>query len=514
MSSSSLPGDREQPASSVDPVAAQIEAEIADHLATSAEKLAAAGASADEARRQTQQKFGDIAAIGRRCWWIKQGDTLMLRGALIGLIVALCLALVVVTIGGWQAQSRISIQMNLLSEQLKALAERPPPTAPAEQPLEVAGRVYAGTPEQPAAGAEVSISRVEDGEIVRRVTTDDRGAYRTGPLTAGDYTLHAKLQSVEWAPPQAIQSAPVYVYPGVEIPSVDLDVAWHFGRIQIEPSRPLPKVEVEGKYTIESRLFVKVLTNHRRDYSWTVAFSTPPAWPTYVRYIKGPQAPQDEQGGAWFYEILSPSDLEKPESTVFFGPRGELPEGKAVVMAVVLADVLPIGYAPKPIAIDLSNEPTPAMVGASNAWQTASYSISAYNGPESMQGAWPSNVSDDFVWATRARGRTWLEHLRGGPNPEKPPLPQVLPLQWISKDAPGWAAVPITRGQATKVRVDIPDNLEAKIRELVDSTSDPDKFEASLAPQSPPFFTEAKISVVGSEPLTSDDDESESDLPQ
>jgi hypothetical protein len=505
MSSPSLPGDREQPIGQADRAAAEIEAEIFDHLATSAEKLTAAGASADEARRQTQEKFGDARAIGRRCWWIKQGDTLMLRGTLIGLIVALGLALVVVTIGGWQAQSRMSIQMSILSEQLKSLAERQSPAAPAEPPLEITGRVYAGAPEQPAAGVEVSISRVEDGEIVRRVTAGPGGAFRSGPLTAGDYTLHAKLQSVGWAQPQAIQSAPVYVYPGVEIPQVELDIAWHFGRIQIELSRPLPKVEVESKYTIESRLFVKVLTNRRRDYSWTVAFDTPPDWPTYVRYIQGPKAQNDEQGGAWFYEILSTEDLAQPGNTVFFSPRGELPEGQAAIIAAVLADVLPTGYEPKPTAIDLSNDPTPAMVGASNAWRMASSNISWFNGPESWQGTGPNNASDDFVWATRARGWTWLEHLRGGPDPKKPMPPDPLPLNIFDlkseAKAPGWAPVPITRGQVTKVRIEIPDTIEKKLRELVDSNADPDKFAASLAPLSHPFFTEAKISAIGTTPL-------------
>ena len=427
----------------------------------------------------------------------------MVRGALIGLIVALGLALIVVTIGGWQAQSRTAIQMNLLSEQLKALAERPPPAAPAVQPLEVSGRVFTGSPEQPVAGAEVSISRVEDGEIVRRVTAGPGGAFHTGPLTAGDYTLHAKLQSVAWAQPHAIQSAPVYVYPGVEIPPVDLDVAWHFGRIQIEPSRPLPKVEVEGKYTIESRLFVKVYTHYRRQYSWTVAFDTPPAWPTYVGYIQGPQAPRDEQGGSWFYEILSADDLTQPDGTVFFKPRGELPEGKAFVVAVVLADVLPIGYEAKPIAIDLSNGPTPAIVAASNAWRTAGSSINWFNGPESWQGAGPNHASDDFVWLTRGRGFTWLEHLRGGPKPEKPLPPQVLPLvQEFGANSPGGTAVPITRGQVTRVRIEIPSDIEAKIQELVDSKPSADEFEAYLKPDGSPFFIEAKITVAGSRPLT------------
>jgi 3-methyladenine DNA glycosylase/8-oxoguanine DNA glycosylase len=78
--------------------------------------------------------------------------------------------------------------------------------------------------------------------------------------------------------------------------------------------------------------------------------------------------------------------------------------------------------------------------------------------------------------------------------------------------------VPIARGQVTKVRVEIPPDIETRIRELVDSTPDPDKFEAALAPLrhqysratlSPPlespFLTLAKVSVAGTQPLPQSD---------
>ena len=74
--------------------------------------------------------------------------------------------------------------------------------------------------------------------------------------------------------------------------------------------------------------------------------------------------------------------------------------------------------------------------------------------------------------------------------------------------------MPIGRGQVTKVRVEIPSDIETRIRELVDSLPDPDKFEAALAPLQyqyarttapppleSPFLTLAKVSVVGTQPL-------------
>lgn len=524
MSSPSLPGDREQPASGVDPVAAQIEAEIADHLATSAEQLAAGGLTPADARLQTQEKFGDIAAIGRRCWWIKQGDSLMFRGAIISLIVVLCLALAATTIGSWQSQTRMADQMATLSEQLKALAERPAPAPAVAAPLEVKGQIYVGSPDKPAAEAEVYVSRVEDGEIIRRVTTDQRGEYRTGPLTAGDYTIQAKVLPQEpdgtvWTRPRGIQTAPIYVYSGVASPQVDLDVGWHFGRIQIETSRPLPKVVVDGKYTIESRLFVKASTKYRRSCSWTVAYSTPAAWPAYIDRVRPPREPQDERLGTWFYELLSNDDLSQPAGTVFFGPRGELPEGEATVVAAVLTDVFPVRYVLQPFTFPERDGRGPGAGGDRETWSRAAQ-FARDGGPDSLREASAEKPNDDFAWATRARGRTWLEHLRGGPQPGSPPYPDVYAV-YSRNDLPAGTAVPIVRGQVTKVRVEIPTDIETRIRELVDSTSDPDKFEAALAPLpyqysrpiappplESPFLTLAKVSVVGTQPLPPSDADS------
>jgi hypothetical protein len=78
--------------------------------------------------------------------------------------------------------------------------------------------------------------------------------------------------------------------------------------------------------------------------------------------------------------------------------------------------------------------------------------------------------------------------------------------------------VPIVRGQFTKVRVEIPADIETRIRELVDSLPDPDKFEAALPPLrsqysrpaappplESPFLTLAQVSVVGTQPLPPSD---------
>src|SRR5258707_15214770 len=110
MSSPSLLGDRDAPAPA-DPLATEIEAEIADHLATAAERLEAHGVSSRDDRQKSQDRFGDAIVIGRRCYWIKQGDTLMFRGALLILLTVLSIGLAIAVLVSWQSQSGMAEQM-------------------------------------------------------------------------------------------------------------------------------------------------------------------------------------------------------------------------------------------------------------------------------------------------------------------------------------------------------------------------------------------------------------------
>src|SRR6266850_1710062 len=96
---------------SPDPIAAEIRAEINDHLATTAEQLESQGLAADVAQQKSQEKFGDPATITRRCYWIKQGDALMFRAAVIVLLAILCVALGFTTFSGVRSQRRMAEQM-------------------------------------------------------------------------------------------------------------------------------------------------------------------------------------------------------------------------------------------------------------------------------------------------------------------------------------------------------------------------------------------------------------------
>src|SRR5262245_60969693 len=181
-----------------DPAAAEIQAEIHDHLATAAEQLQSQGATPEQARQTSQRKFGDAAAVSRRCYWIKQGDALMFRTAVILLLSLLCVALGATVFSTWRSQRQTADQMAALAEQLKLLAEQqraaastPAITADAK-PLEITGAVFLGSRDKPSANTAIMVCRVSDGEIIRRITTLGDGSFRSGPLSAGDYSLLAK----------------------------------------------------------------------------------------------------------------------------------------------------------------------------------------------------------------------------------------------------------------------------------------------------------------------------------
>ena len=127
---------------------------------------------------------------------------------------------------------------------------------------------YGSLHNKPAAVTEVMICRAGDGEIVRRVWTTDEGAFHSGPLTPGDYTILAK--GIQDAPEVgAIQTEPIQAYGGRF--DIGIDATYRNGRIAVEPSRPLPRVEIEGKYTIDSRLMISGSSSELQSTRWTTA---------------------------------------------------------------------------------------------------------------------------------------------------------------------------------------------------------------------------------------------------
>ena len=75
--------------------------------------------------RRPAKAFGDVAQIGRRCYWIKQGDTLHVsRHHCPACSPFLAVGLIAVTVRSWQAESRMAEQMSRTDGPLGELAER------------------------------------------------------------------------------------------------------------------------------------------------------------------------------------------------------------------------------------------------------------------------------------------------------------------------------------------------------------------------------------------------------
>src|SRR3954471_21683772 len=127
----------------------EIAAEIADHLAAAEEELQNRGLAADRAREAARKKFGDVEKIKQTCYWIQNGETIMLRWTLVSLAAVLCILLGLSVFANWRTQTQLADQMGKLSEELRTIsaAKQTPPPAP--QPPEITGVIYAGSKDKP-----------------------------------------------------------------------------------------------------------------------------------------------------------------------------------------------------------------------------------------------------------------------------------------------------------------------------------------------------------------------------
>jgi hypothetical protein len=223
--------------------------ELTDHLALSARDLQLASHTPDEAQKLAHQKFGNIATIRRRLWWIQKGDEIMLRATLAVVLVVLVLAVAALGIGGWQ----ISRTMNELGETLATMNETQRALLANRQqgdrPLAIRGRLYLGDKSKPASYASVDVYSLPEGNKVDTLMADEQGRFSTSSSLAGHYTILAPLiakktdQSPRLIPDFfAIQSRPISVYPWSKDTTIELDVAMvDYGQVSVELATPFPR---------------------------------------------------------------------------------------------------------------------------------------------------------------------------------------------------------------------------------------------------------------------------------
>ncbi len=230
---------------------ADIDAEIADHLAAAAAELAQRGRPEHEAALMSQARFGDVASIRRKCWWIQQGDRIMLRWFGIALLGSLVVAVLTLAAGGWRVQTALAARLEALTEELASihdsqqqlLTRQPAGAAP-----EIRGHAYLGDASRPAAGAEIEIWNASEMKRFRRLRTDSEGQFRSQQLPPGDYFVLAPLLVDNAKGPYKVigsrainyylQSQPLYVYAGLEPQGLAFDMQLHFGQLSIEIDKP------------------------------------------------------------------------------------------------------------------------------------------------------------------------------------------------------------------------------------------------------------------------------------
>jgi len=216
----------------------------------------------------------------------------------------------------------------------------------------------------------------------------------------------------------------------------------------------------------------------------------PLAWPVFPSSDRPPDRNgrrafgERGGGGREFFDLLSNEDLAKLGETTFVSTAGRLPAGKIEVAAAVLADVYPVGYEapeiPKRDPRTAVTTQNPDEKEAAVAWQNLSISpvpVGLRRDGTGTIGAMRYRADDDrFNWMTKGLGRIWLTHLRGPADAAKPRLPYLIsPSQWLHTKS----VIEIVSGETARLRMTIPDDLESRIRTLVDSSTDPVEFAKS-----------------------------------
>lgn len=230
---------------------ADIDAEIADHLASATADLARHGQPEHKADAISRARFGDVASIRRKCWWIQQGDRIMLRWFGIALLGSLIIAVLALSVGGWRVQTALAARLDALTEELASIHDAQQQLLtrqPAEEPPEIRGRAYLGAPSRPAVDAEIQIWNASQMKCFRRLRADSAGQFRSQPLPPGDYFVLAPLLVDNAKGPYTVigsraieyylQSQPLYAYAGLEPQELAFDLQLQFGQLSIEIDKP------------------------------------------------------------------------------------------------------------------------------------------------------------------------------------------------------------------------------------------------------------------------------------
>jgi len=144
--------DPAQPSGDPQQVRSEIEAEIADHLASSASALVRDGADPVAAEEQARRSFGNVSRVAWQCLWIRLGDQIMFRAATIVIGILMAIGIVALAWNGWQVQRTMNEQMDDLKAELAALNQTQRELLQRETStklIEITGKAYYGARRMP-----------------------------------------------------------------------------------------------------------------------------------------------------------------------------------------------------------------------------------------------------------------------------------------------------------------------------------------------------------------------------
>lgn len=323
------------------------------------------------------------------------------------------------------------------------------------------------------------ICRVDDGEIVRRVSTAATGGFQSGPLPSGDYTVIAKQPNSAAPPRIGLQSAPIYLYPGVPSPRVELNADPAKGQIAVTLAEPLPRLEVKDKYVIDTRLFFRVQPLAIRSLRWTAKSAMPESWPLFVESPEAGLDAEAQKNRAFreprSYAVLSNDAVTSGQPIHFLDSTDRLIAGPYRITAIAAADIKPFEQSdevPNPFSGTHVSDNRPLL------WMSSNWIFGSY------------------------MGRLWLSKLQQQPGTVAQAIMGGFGSNSSSVSSPFWESTDIELApeQLNRVRIEIPSDVISRIQKLADTVTDPGEFSTAVRKERP-FLREAKVTLVGTEAM-------------